>query len=425
MINILLIFFLLFQGQNQDITSLLEEAQKSADSGNYDYSLSKIDEALSIAPNNYVLHYYKGFYYMQKGENDLAVDALSKSIELNDEFAEAFNTRGIVYGYQDKGDQAIKDFDRAIIIDPKFVQAYVNRGTAFIGNGDFVGARIDLEYAIELDKSYGSAYFHLGRVYMEEEDWNRAIKNIQKAIINDFINYDSWFELGNSYYQKKDYEKAIQSYTMALELNPQGHKAINNRALSYDAVGRADQAELDRATLRKISGIDFKKFENIKFKPYPSSDEIIVLSLPEGWQKEIVDTGRDDEEYYILSPKKFDNNELMPFVKVNITKNMSENFNVYSQQELLDFWKTTKETVTNTYDTYDVASQKIKQFGQYSGLIFETQRKLDKDSYPIASLEVALAKENVLISINFDCPAAQYPYFKEIYEYTIKNIALK
>ena len=65
-----------------------------------------------------------------------AIEDFNKAIEINPQYAEAFNNRGIVkYNLGDK-QGAIKDYNKAIEINPQYADAFNNRGQCKDNLGD-------------------------------------------------------------------------------------------------------------------------------------------------------------------------------------------------------------------------------------------------------------------------------------------------
>ncbi|NQT11029.1 MAG: tetratricopeptide repeat protein, partial [Desulfobacteraceae bacterium] len=82
---------------------------------------------------------------------DRAIVYLNQAINLDQNYAEAYNDRGLAW--HDKGDydRAINDLNRAIELNPRYAKAYNNRGTAWDDKGDYDRAINDLNRAIELN----------------------------------------------------------------------------------------------------------------------------------------------------------------------------------------------------------------------------------------------------------------------------------
>jgi tetratricopeptide (TPR) repeat protein len=74
----------------------------------------------------------------------------NKAIELNSNYAEAYNNRGIVYEYQEKWDLALADYTQAIKLNPNYADAYINRGFVYLELRDINKAREDFQRAAEL-----------------------------------------------------------------------------------------------------------------------------------------------------------------------------------------------------------------------------------------------------------------------------------
>jgi len=57
-----------------------------------------------------------------------ALDAYTKAIELDPQYATAYNNRGVAYAKLGNHNQAIKDYNKTIKINPQYAMAYNNRG---------------------------------------------------------------------------------------------------------------------------------------------------------------------------------------------------------------------------------------------------------------------------------------------------------
>jgi tetratricopeptide (TPR) repeat protein len=421
-----LLLFLLQSSFPPEVALLISEAQEQVNQAKYEEAQAKLDKALEIDPNNYLAYYWKGYCFMSTNQLDKAIDNLTQSIVINNNFPEALNTRGLCYGYSKEVEQALADFDRAILLDENFVEAYVNRGSSLIGKKEFELAKADFAQAIKIDPDNGSPHFHRGRIFQILEDWPSAIGDFQKAITKGFVNAESLYELGNSLYQNGEYNKAIEAYSVALEFDPKHHRTLNNRALAYDKIGNTSLAEKDRDKLRKMAGVNFQAYEDIKYKAFPSKESDVILSLPEDWIYSPFDEKEEGEEIFEISVHDdFDKRELSARVKVRVSKNMGERFGVSDPQGLIDFWRASNGRNSEDYESYVVASQKIKKINGRNVAMFETKRVVNKGDLPIGAIEMVAAKEDELVVIYFESPISQYDYFKTIFENSIKQIGFK
>jgi len=56
---------------------------------------------------------------------------------------------------------------------------------------------------------------------------------------------DEHIERGDDHSRKGHYKEAIESYNEAIRLDPQNAKAYNNRGLTYQSLGKVEEAERD------------------------------------------------------------------------------------------------------------------------------------------------------------------------------------
>ena len=75
--------------------------------------------------------YESGLRNYNKVDYEAAVRDFSKAIELNPEYATAYNNRGFAYMKLSKYNEAIIDFDKAIELNSKYATAYNNREIAY------------------------------------------------------------------------------------------------------------------------------------------------------------------------------------------------------------------------------------------------------------------------------------------------------
>ncbi|MBI4672838.1 MAG: tetratricopeptide repeat protein, partial [Chloroflexi bacterium] len=83
-----------------------------------------------------------------------AQQVLSDAINLDPQFAAAFNNRGNAYYYLKEYTKAIADYDRALALDPQDAVAYYNRGNAYYALTEYAQAIADYDRALALDPQY-------------------------------------------------------------------------------------------------------------------------------------------------------------------------------------------------------------------------------------------------------------------------------
>ena len=184
----------------------------------------------------------KGYQHGLNNEHDKAIEAYTRAIAINPNYAKAYNNRGATYGHKGQYDRAIEDYNKAIDIDPNNAYAYTGRGATYGHKGQYDRAIEDYNKAIALNPNLADAYSNRGAAYDNKGQHDRAIEDYNKAIALNPNYADAYYNRGVAYYKKGQFDRAIESYNKAIALNPNLAMAYNNRGLTYDLKGQYDRA---------------------------------------------------------------------------------------------------------------------------------------------------------------------------------------
>ncbi|MEG4350916.1 tetratricopeptide repeat protein [Microcoleus sp. LAD1_D3] len=198
------------------------------------YSIAKIGNSDLAAGEKAEDFLIQGEEKYRKGDRQGAIEDLSKAIQLNPNYAEAYYNRGILRYVSGDNQGAIADFNEVLRINPNLFQAYVNRGNARDDSGDSEGAIADYNEALRINPSDSKAYYNRGVTRSRLGDNQSAIADYNEALrINP--NYALAYNgRGNSRAELGDKQGAIQDFQKAADLfQKQGdrdnyQKAINN-----------------------------------------------------------------------------------------------------------------------------------------------------------------------------------------------------
>lgn len=78
-----------------------------------------------------------GTGHLKEGRFDEAIAALSQAIDLEPEYAEAYNNRGLAYYEKKQYAQALEDFKQVITIWPNDEKAHNNLALVYFEQGDY------------------------------------------------------------------------------------------------------------------------------------------------------------------------------------------------------------------------------------------------------------------------------------------------
>ena len=126
-------------------------------------------------------YFYRAYDKQIKGDLRGAIADYSNTIEIDPNYASAYNNRGYAKNALEDYYGAIADYSKAIEIDPNDADTYVNRGIPKNALEDYYGAIADYTKAIEIDPNFAVAYNNRGiaKYYLENlsgacSDWRKA-----------------------------------------------------------------------------------------------------------------------------------------------------------------------------------------------------------------------------------------------------------
>jgi len=135
-----------------------------------------------LSPQNAWDYRALGFFYKTFEKNSpQALDAYSKAIEKDPQFALAYIDRGDLYYDLDQENNAIQDYTQAIKISPHYAYAYYSRGNAYLNRKQYRQALKDFNKAIKINPRYALAYHDRGVIYYRLKKYAKARAEWLKA----------------------------------------------------------------------------------------------------------------------------------------------------------------------------------------------------------------------------------------------------
>ena len=95
-----------------------------------------------------------GKEYLGGADNDQAIVYCTKSLELDPQDADTYNTRGVAFYEAEDYDRAILDFNQAVEINPHWARLYAHRGDSYWGINDYEQAIADYYQCLRINKEY-------------------------------------------------------------------------------------------------------------------------------------------------------------------------------------------------------------------------------------------------------------------------------
>lgn len=176
----------------------------------YNKALSEINTVLRQDVYNPEGYYLKGMVYKSLKDTTKAISSFLTTLQVQPEYRDAMVQLGIMYSMQENP-IALKYYDNAYKLDTTDVFPLYGKGVYYQDKGDFELAKQEYVNTIMKDRNYTSTYYNLGFIYMQQDS----------------------------------FDKAFRQYDILTKLNPQDPEAYFNRGLSYEMLGKKEDAITD------------------------------------------------------------------------------------------------------------------------------------------------------------------------------------
>jgi tetratricopeptide (TPR) repeat protein/MinD-like ATPase involved in chromosome partitioning or flagellar assembly len=170
----------------------------------------------------------------------IAIRSFSKSIELNPNYAIAYNGRGNAYLDLKQYDLALADYNKAIESNPQYVHAFYNRGIAYFDQKQLEPALTNYNKAIELDPEYVPAYNNRGNVYLDQKQYELALADYNKAIEMDQEQSYAYNNRANLFLVLGKLDAALADVNLSLKIDSQHANTYGTLSEIHSAMGNSD-----------------------------------------------------------------------------------------------------------------------------------------------------------------------------------------
>ena len=196
--------------------------------------------------SDYVEAYYnRGFAYLNIGEYQDARANFKKALDLKQDYTEA------KWGLQET-ELYLKSIK---LIDPNAAnaKAYYNRGFARLNISKFKEAIDDFDKVLELDPNYTEAYHKRGAAKFSIELYKSAVADYNKVIQLNPEFPSVYTNRGEAKIKLKQYKSAITDCDKAIQMDPHDTYAYYIRADAKFYMGDIEEGKLDLKIALKLA----------------------------------------------------------------------------------------------------------------------------------------------------------------------------
>lgn len=185
------------------------------------------------------LDFFSRAYKAQEAKKFSEAEELyRKAIELNPNYAYAYNNLGNILSNLERYDEAEGFYRKAIDLDPNYALAYYNLGIILKSLNRYSEAETTYRKAIELDPNDALTYNNLGNILNDLERYDEAEAAYRKAIEIDNGDALYYHNLGVLLEILKRYEEAEAAYRKAIEVDPEFNTAYDSLSSLLEQLGK-------------------------------------------------------------------------------------------------------------------------------------------------------------------------------------------
>lgn len=208
-------------------------------------------------------HFLAGQLYIDSGNLELALEELSRAVEINPKMALAYGKIGAIYKTRGQLNEACQSYENAVRLDPKSLRDWVELGAVYQSLNRLADAIRVYVAAIALDPKDYQAHFELGTLYYRLNRLAEAEAAFQKCIELDGARPDAHAHLGVVYDAQGRFYDACRAYRESLERNVDQPKVLLNLATTYLKQGRFRSAVDVLKLARKGNETDPQVHQNL------------------------------------------------------------------------------------------------------------------------------------------------------------------
>jgi tetratricopeptide (TPR) repeat protein len=210
--------------------------------GKIDEAIDAFTKALALNPNYAGMYHNLGNALRDKGKIDEAIEALNKALSLEPQYVEAYYNLGVTLYAKGQIDEAIEAFTKALSISPNHADIYYSLGIALQNKGELDEAIKAYTKALSINPNYAEAHNNLGVTLHNKGKIDHAIEVFIKALSINPNYADAYYNLGNALQNKNKINHAMTAYEKAISLDPNYVDAYNNLGVILKVQGKLEEA---------------------------------------------------------------------------------------------------------------------------------------------------------------------------------------
>jgi len=229
--------------EDEQLEEQFKKAKELLTSGDYEGAIEIYTSLLEKNKREFEALVYRGAAYFHLMQYEQALQDFSRAAVLDPFSPLPYHNRASCKVKIGRAEDAIEDYTRSIELEENYSDAYRNRGITYLKYlGRYQLALDDFQKLVDLRANDSSAYFLRGTAYGKLGRFEEAIEDYVSAL--ESLKNDPWlhYNAANCLLRMCRYSEAIDSYSKAIELRSDVALFYHNRGLAYAREGFLEEA---------------------------------------------------------------------------------------------------------------------------------------------------------------------------------------
>jgi predicted O-linked N-acetylglucosamine transferase (SPINDLY family) len=207
--------------KNQTLQTPLSKAMAFHQNGKLEAAEEVYKEILKSNPKSFDALHLLGVIAGQKGNDELAIDLISKAIEINSNDARSHYNLGFSLQKLKHYELALTCYEQAIHLEANYAIAFSNRAAIYKELGQFAAALESYNQALALSPSNAEDYSNRAVVLTSLHRPEEAIADCEQAILLMPSFHKAHYNLGLALLALKKVDESVIAFSNALTIDPQ------------------------------------------------------------------------------------------------------------------------------------------------------------------------------------------------------------
>ena len=283
----------------------------------FEQAIEKTNSVIKEYPKSALLMALQGNAYADLGNSSEAIRFLNKSIEIDENYVDAYYNLAHIFQSLDKNQEAIDCYNKTIEISPNYFAAYNNLGNIYREQRDFEASLDCFKKAIEINPKYADSYNNMGNALTEMGELNAAMDSFKTALEIKPQFAEAYFNMGKAYQDHEKYSDAINCYFAALKINNQYADAHYNLGMIYRELGDFEKAIAQCRTAFSIDPTNYSEAEHLVSAMLGETTKAAPRKYVEG----LFDAFADSFDDALVNKLEYNTAKIAEILKLNIPDN--------------------------------------------------------------------------------------------------------